>query len=170
MPQPSVVSVSSSASPMPLLADEEIIFRAKPNFIIPLSLILLVWTVGGLFLLLIINFGALNSLFFISPMVFKVIYLSAFFFVGFIVFLSWLNTEYLLTNKRVEWRFGIIGEKVVGIALEKIQNIVLQIGIIGRIFNFGNIEVEPAGISYSVKFGGISKPTLHKNQIEEAMG
>ena len=168
MPHSSVISVSSSASPMPLLAGETIIFRTRPAFIIPLSFILLLWAVGGLFLWLLVRFGTLELIPFVSALTAEIIYLAVFFLVGLIIFLSWLNTEYILTSKRVEWRFGIIGKGTVSIALEKIQNIVLTVSIIGRIFNFGNLKIEPAGIISSIKFGGIGDPQTRKEQIEDA--
>ncbi len=166
----SVVSVSRFASPLPLLKSEVIIFRARPHLIISLSFIGLLWAVGGLFLRLLLKFEIINAVTFISTQILEIIYISAFAFVGLIIFLYWLNTEYILTNKRVEWRSGIISEGTISIALEKIQNIVLKISIVGRIFNFGDIKIEPAGIAAYVKFGGIKNPKLRKGQIEEAIG
>lgn len=169
MPNSSTVaSVSSAATSLPLLSNEQIIFRARPHFIIPFSFILAIWAVGTLFLWLLIKFEIINFIPQISPLIIEIIYISAFVFVGLIIFLSWLKTEYILTSKRVEWRFGIIGQSVLSIALGHIENILLSISIIGRIFNFGNIKIEPAGLTSSIKFNGIADPQKHKEQIEEA--
>ena len=171
MPNSSTVaSVSSSATSLPLLANEQIIFRARPHFIIPFSFIFIIWAVGGLFLWLLIKFGTINFIPQISPQIIETIYISAFVFVGLIIFLSWIRTQYILTNKRVEWRFGIIGQGVLSIALDRIENIFLTISIIGRIFNFGNLKIEPAGLTASIKFDEIPHPQKRKGQIEEAAG
>lgn len=165
-----VVSVSDSASPMPLLQNEQIIFRIRPNIIIPLSFILLIWSVGGLLLYFFVKLKIFNLIPQISINVIDIIFISVFVSVGLIIFLYWLRTDYILTNKRVEWRFGIIGQGVISITLVKIQNIVLNISLIGRIFNFGDIKIEPAGLTASIKFGGIVNPKSRKEQIEEAIG
>ncbi len=165
-----VVSVSSRATSMPLLAQEQLIFRLRPAIIIPLSFILFIWAVGGLFLWALINFKVLDGVPVITPRIFISIYIAAFAFVGLAIFLSWLNTEYILTNQRVEWRFGIIGEKAISISLGNIENITLNFNLLGRIFNFGDIKIEPAGISTSIIFKGITDPNNRKEQIENAIG
>lgn len=167
MPNP-VVSVSSSASPMPLISGEEIIFRNRPNFIISLFLMVLLILVGGALIFILMNYGALDKLPFISPMTFILIFAGAILFVDLAIFLTWLNTEYILTSKRVEWRFGIIGEKTISIVLTNIESISLKQSIVGRIFNYGDITIEPAGISTTINFNGISNPKDKKDQIEEA--
>jgi len=119
---------------------------------------------------LLIKFGTINFIPQVSPELIEIIYISAFVFVGLMIFLSWIRTEYILTSKRVEWRFGIIGQSVLSIALDHIENILLSISIIGRIFNFGNIKIEPAGLTSSIKFSEVSDPQRRKEQIEEAAG
>lgn len=165
-----VVGVSSAASPLPALASEKEIFKVRPNFIIPFSLVLLLWAVGAAFLWLFIKFGIINLIPIISPLTLEIIYIAVFFLVGLIIFLSWLRTAYILTNKRVELHFGIIGQGIISIALGQIENIVLKISFFGLIFNFGNIKIEPAGLTASINFSGISSPKTRKKQIEEARG
>lgn len=174
MPPPSpsspVVSVSSAAMPMPLLASEQVIFRSRPHFIIPLSLIILVWAVGGSLLWFLVTQNVLVNLPLITPTTFAIIFIIALAFVGLAIFLSWLNTEYILTSKRVEWRFGIFGEKTISILLVNIENIVLTQSIIGRIFGYGDIKIEPAGLTARIVFGGIPSAKTKKEQIEGARG
>lgn len=169
-PMPTVVSVSSAAMPMPLLPSEQIIFRVRPHLILPFSLIILIWLVGGLLLWFLIKQNALVVLPFISPITFILIFIFALAFAGLAIFLSWFNTEYILTTKRVEWRFGIFGEKTISILLLNIENLVLLRSIIGRIFNYGDIKIEPAGLTTRINFGGIPNPVVKKEQIEAATG
>lgn len=164
----SVISVSSAASPLPPLKSEETIFKTRPHFIIPFSLILILWTVGGLFLWMMQKFGIINLVPRIPIRTIGIIYVGVFLFVGLMIFLSWFRTKYILTTKRVEWHFGIISQGIISITLAQVQNIVLKISIMGIIFNFGNIKIEPAGITESINFSGIPKPKKRKKQIEEA--
>ena len=166
---PTVVSVSSRATSIPLLAQEQLIFRLRPALIIPLSFILFIWAIGGLFLWALINFNVLDGVPIITPRIFTIIFVATLAFVGLAIFLSWLNTEYILTNQRVEWRFGILGEKVISIALGNIENITVGYNILGRIFNYGDLKIEPAGIGTIINFKGITRPEIRKRQIENSI-
>ncbi len=153
---------------MPLISGEEIIFRNRPNFIISLFLMVLLILVSGALIFLIMNFGVLDVLPFISPITFILIFVGVVLFVDLAIFLTWLNTEYILTSKRVEWRFGIFGEKTISIVLTNIESISSKQSLVGRIFNYGDVIIEPAGISTTINFNGISSPKDKKEQIEEA--
>ena len=62
--------------------------------------------------------------------------------------LRWRYTVYAATNKRVLEQSGIIGKDYVDCPLEKIQNVYLQISIIGRLFDFGTIRIATAGAGW----------------------
>lgn len=163
-----IINSSNAATPLPLLSDEQVIFLTRPSFIITLFFIVVLLSVGGALLYLIINSQVLNSITFVSPMILIGIYVAVFLFVALIIFLSWLNTEYLLTNKRVEMRFGIVSSGTFSIALNNIQSVSVNIGVIGFILNFGTITIEPAGIVRRIVFGSIPHPKIRAEQIESA--
>jgi uncharacterized membrane protein YdbT with pleckstrin-like domain len=170
MPDNQKVNVSRAATPLPLLPGEQLIFLTRPNFVVMAGFVLSVLLVGAAFLYLLISTKAISVLSnFISPVVSISIYVAVFFIIGIIIFLSWLNTEYVLTNRRVEMRFGIIGSGTVSIALDKIQNIAVSIGVIGFILNFGTVKIEPAGLTQSISFSNIQSANLRAQQISEAM-
>ena len=60
--------------------------------------------------------------------------------------LLWRSIVYALTNRRVIMKMGIIGAKHSEAPVDKIQNIFLGQGILGRLFGYGEIEISTAGI------------------------
>ena len=62
-------------------------------------------------------------------------------------FLRWRSTVYTVTNNRILRQTGIIGKSLVDCSLSKIQNIFLDMTILGRLLGFGTIRVATAGTS-----------------------
>ncbi len=170
MPDEEIINSSRSATPLPLMASEQVLFLVRPSFIITFFLILSLLLTGAAFLWILIFFNILNIIKIISPTIIITIYIAVFLFVALVIFLAWLNTEYVLTTKRVEIRSGIIGTGTISIALDKIQNVSVNIGIIGWVLNYGNVRIEPAGLTNSINFNNITSPKLRREQIEAAMG
>ena len=50
-------------------------------------------------------------------------------FVGIVIFLGWIFTNYYLTNLRLIDKRGIIGKRIVSIHLDKVQDITCKFGI-----------------------------------------
>jgi uncharacterized membrane protein YdbT with pleckstrin-like domain len=82
-----------------------------------------------------------------------------------ILFLDWINNRLILTNLRVSRQRGIIGKTIMEIGLDRIQDIKISFGIIGRIFGFGNLEIESAGTLGRIVFRGIPSPRRLKRII-----
>jgi membrane protein YdbS with pleckstrin-like domain len=55
--------------------------------------------------------------------------------------LSWRAQDYMVTNRRVVKVDGIIRKRSADSSLEKINDAVLEQGIFGRMFGFGNLEI-----------------------------
>lgn len=165
---PENITATSNATPLPLVTNEQVLFLTRPSFIITFFFILALWLSGAALLYVIVSTHVLNSITFINHNVLIIIYIAAFLFVALIIYLSWLNTEYILTNRRVELRFGIISSGTVSIALENIQSVSVSVGVIGFILNFGTIRIEPAGLITPINFRGIPHPKLYAEQIESA--
>jgi uncharacterized membrane protein YdbT with pleckstrin-like domain len=64
---------------------------------------------------------------------------------GIIRFFRWRSTLYIVTNSRILQQTGIIGKSLVDCSLSKIQNIFLDMTILGRLFGFGTVRVATAG-------------------------
>ena len=56
-------------------------------------------------------------------------------------FLEWWNEEYLVTSRRVIQARGILGKHVIDSSLDKVNDVVLTQSFLGRLFNYGDIEI-----------------------------
>lgn len=90
-------------------------------------------------------------------------------FAGIVIFLGWLCTNYYLTNLRLIDKRGIIGKRIVSIHLDKVQDVTCRFGIWGRIFGFGDIEIESAGTYGKIVFDFIPSPRKIKEKIIQAI-
>ena len=55
--------------------------------------------------------------------------------------IDWWTEEYIVTNRRIIQSEGFINKHVVDSSLEKINDVVLNQSVLGRIFNFGDIKI-----------------------------
>jgi uncharacterized membrane protein YdbT with pleckstrin-like domain len=60
---------------------------------------------------------------------------------GFIDYIRWNSEEYVVTDRRVIQVRGIINKSVFDSSLEKINDLQLRQSLLGRIFNYGTIEI-----------------------------
>jgi len=162
-PQPMFVT-STNATAVPLLATETEIFRVRRSVLFLIVPIIVVSTIG-IALFLVLNAAGLPSQLLSGVRIGLIV---AIVFIDLLILLDWLTTVYLLTNRRVQFRFGIIGQQTKTIALEQITNTEVQIGIFGRLFNYGTIEIDAANINSIILFRGISAPDTRKGQIDDA--
>lgn len=83
--------------------------------------------------------------------------------------IRYLNTELAVTNKRVVGKAGFINSASLDAPLNKIQNVTVSSGLGGKIFKYGNIEIQTGGDALA--FVGIKEPDAFKkflmNQIDE---
>jgi uncharacterized membrane protein YdbT with pleckstrin-like domain len=86
-----------------------------------------------------------------------------------VVFLDWICTKYYLTNMRLIEERGIIGKRIMSIRLDKVQDVTCKFGILGRIFGFGDIEIESAGTYGKILFGSLPSPQRLQEEIEKGI-
>ncbi len=120
-----------------LISDERVMYRAKISK----------WSLWHFFLV-----GAL---------------LLPLFGVGLLLWLwAWIiysTTELAITNKRVMAKTGLIQRNTIEIFLEKIESIQVEQGVLGRLFNFGDVVISGTGV-HSAPFRSISDPlALRRN-------
>ncbi len=97
------------------------------------------------------------------------LYLTEFFIVTMIVsILRILTTELVITNKRVVFKYGIISVQTDELLISKIESVELDQSVIGRVFNFGNINFSGTG-SAKVNFPIIANPREIKSQMEDVI-
>ena len=59
-------------------------------------------------------------------------------------FLYWITTQYVFTNRRIITRAGVISKKGRDMPLAKVNNVSFEVGVLGRILNYGRLEVTSA--------------------------
>jgi len=94
---------------------------------------------------------------------------AAWTFVIIVVFHDWICIRYYLTNLRLVEERGIIGKRIMSIWLDKVQDVICKFSILGRIFGFGDIEVESAGTYGKIVFGFLPSPRKLREEIEKAI-
>jgi hypothetical protein len=99
--------------------------------------------------------------------------LTAVLFIGGLVFLAWetlryLNTEFVLTNRRVVQVEGVINKRATDSSLEKINDAVLTQSIFGRIFGFGDLDVLTAAEAGIERFRMLIDPIGFKRAMLDA--
>jgi len=87
---------------------------------------------------------------------------------GFLDFLRWNSEQIVITDRRVFQIRGVFNKRVIDSSLEKINDIELRQSIIGRIFNFGTIEILTASGAEGANVMGIEAPLEFKRALLEA--
>jgi len=85
----------------------------------------------------------------------------------FLRFIKRATTELTITNKRIMGKTGWLKIKAMDSPLNKINNVKIVQGIIGRIFNYGTIIVDTMSGTYSYR--NMVNPKEFKKQITEAI-
>ena len=79
------------------------------------------------------------------------------------------SAEFAVTNRRVILKTGFIHNKTAEMFLSKIESVVVEQTIFGRIFGYGSIELRGTGGSLE-PFSNISRPLEFRRQIQEQIG
>lgn len=83
-----------------------------------------------------------------------------------IAFGRYKTTELAFTNKRVIAKFGIISQNAIELNIKKVESIQVSQGILGRIFNYGDLIISGVGVS-QVPIPGISNPMAFRRAFME---
>lgn len=80
--------------------------------------------------------------------------------------IRYVTTTLVISSKRVHGKSGIIQINSIDSPLTKVNDIAVQKGILGSIFNYGRIELRTGGSRFAIK--GIANPELIRNTILQA--
>ncbi|MEX2030240.1 MAG: PH domain-containing protein [Anaerolineales bacterium] len=83
-------------------------------------------------------------------------------------FLGWLNREFVITNRRVIQISGILNKSVTDSSLEKVTDLKLEQSALGRMFNYGDIEILTASELGANRFRQIADPIRFKTTMLDA--
>lgn len=82
--------------------------------------------------------------------------------------LSIKGTEYGITDKKIVGKTGFIFRRNIDLRLNKIESVILDQGIFGRMFGYGHIVFNGTG-SGKNGFLFVQNPMLVKNQINQVL-
>ncbi|MBI1800825.1 MAG: PH domain-containing protein [Chloroflexi bacterium] len=87
--------------------------------------------------------------------------------------LRWSNEQYIVTNRRVMQVAGVINKHVADSSLEKVNDVVLDQSFLGRLMNYGNVEIITGSDVGVNQFKNIARPVDFKRAMlnqKEALG
>ena len=83
-------------------------------------------------------------------------------------FLAWSNHGYVLTDRRVIQMDGVFSKQVTDSLLEKLNDIKTQQSLMGRMFNYGDVEILTANEVGNNVFRHIARPLEFKSTMLDA--
>ena len=78
---------------------------------------------------------------------------------------AWWNKQYIVTNRRIVQVTGTFGKRVSDTSLEKINDIVMEQSVLGRLLKFGDIEIISGSESGIDVFRRIADPIEFKKEL-----
>ncbi|MEJ2555516.1 MAG: PH domain-containing protein [Anaerolineae bacterium] len=144
--------------------EENIVFMTRQQWIVLVGSVV----VNGFFLAAIVAAdAALNlssagtTLLTLLPLVLLIIPLTRLA----IRFLNWWNEQYIITNRRVVQTEGVINKHVIDSSLEKVNDVVLNQSVLGRVLGYGDLEILTASEFGVNRFGHITQPVRFKTEM-----
>ena len=84
-------------------------------------------------------------------------------------YLQVTNTEFLVTDRAVYAKTGVVGRRVVQSSLAKVQNSSFSQDVFGSLFGYGTVRLEVAG-GNDVDFYRIDDPEAVRRLVDQATG
>ncbi len=84
------------------------------------------------------------------------------------IFLDWLNERYIITNRRVMVVRGTVNKEVSDSALEKVNDVKMRQSIVGRLLNYGTVEIITGSDIGVNMFHRIANPVRLKREMLNA--
>jgi membrane protein YdbS with pleckstrin-like domain len=73
--------------------------------------------------------------------------------------------EYVVTNRRVIRKYGLIAREAEHVSLEKIQDVTIRQGIAARLLGYGTVVLETASETGRIVFADIARPESFRGAI-----
>lgn len=117
-------------------------------------------------LALIVSLGLLIVVFPLAAVLYVLVLIPA--AKGVYDFLVWWNRQFVITNRRVIQVSGIFNKSVTDSSLEKVTDLKLEQTALGRLFNYGDIEILTASELGVNLFRQIADPIRFKTKMLDA--
>ncbi len=85
-----------------------------------------------------------------------------------IMFAVKATTEIAITNRRLIYKRGIVSRHVDEMSIDRVEGVIVEQGILGRIFKYGRVVVRGMGVGAIVLPNLLSCPVLLRQAIEKA--
>jgi uncharacterized membrane protein YdbT with pleckstrin-like domain len=72
-----------------------------------------------------------------------------------IPFLHWVTTQYVFTDRRIIVRQGLLTKEGRDVPLAKVNSVSFEQSVLGRIFNFGVLQIESANVDGTLKINDV---------------
>jgi uncharacterized membrane protein YdbT with pleckstrin-like domain len=82
--------------------------------------------------------------------------------------LVWAKRKYVVTNRRVLQLSGVFSKNVIDSSLEKVNDVKMSQSLLGRMFDYGDIEILTASELGANKFSRIGRPIHYKTAMLNA--
>jgi uncharacterized membrane protein YdbT with pleckstrin-like domain len=83
-------------------------------------------------------------------------------------FVRWSNEQYVVTDRRVIQLKGVVNKNVLDSSLEKINDVELDQSLLGRMFDYGSIEILTASEEAINRMESIAHPLQFKRAMQDA--
>jgi uncharacterized membrane protein YdbT with pleckstrin-like domain len=80
-------------------------------------------------------------------------------------YINWSNREYIVTNRRVIQTDGVVNKNVIDSSLEKVNDVRMRQSVLGRLFNYGDVEILTASELGTNEFKLIGDPIKFKTAM-----
>ncbi|MDO8499161.1 MAG: PH domain-containing protein [bacterium] len=150
-----------------LETNEKVVWQGKINRKVAvmshfITIIIYLAIVGFLFSLGVIHYTSNDQAKQINGSTIGMIVLLFMLFTTAMSFLSNMVAEYAITQKRVVLKYGLIGADFKSVYFDQIKNIMVDVGLIGKIFGTGTVNIDIGATETFVtsgKVGGVrTKP------------
>lgn len=142
---------------------ERITFKSRQHWIAIVPK-LVVWSVVAVAIVLVTGFVAVATPLDGAALVLVLALVFPFWRI-IVDFLNWWNEQYVITNRRVIQLEGIINKRSSDSSLEKVNDVVLEQSAMGRILNYGDVEILTASESGIDLFRRIAGPVTFKKEM-----
>ncbi len=144
---------------------EKIVFKARQHWLIIVPRLVL-WSVAWalIFLISIILFWVSRTR--LDGLALLLLLALIFPFWRIVVdLLNWWNEQYVITNRRVIQLEGIINKHSIDSSLEKVNDVVLEQSALGRMLNYGDVQILTASEIGVNLFRRIARPVKFKTEM-----
>jgi uncharacterized membrane protein YdbT with pleckstrin-like domain len=152
-----------------LLPGENLILKEHPHWItvagtlvLPVALLLLVGILD--FTLLSPNIQAgiyvphLRTILSIGVIAFALLWLI-------IVWITWQSISYTLTDQRITIQSGVLSRQEKIIPIDRVQDCTTRQSLLGRILNYGRVEVDAAGAQGAEVLANLPSPGKFRDEV-----